>query len=116
MTRPSVSVEGPPIESMNAGYEADTDDDDYNAEIDKRLRNNGFMKGPKYFYPGSGQSGRDGRDCLRRVIFTGDLRAGQTYYVRFKSVLDDTNTQFFFDYLEFVPKIIYNGPIAEDKW
>ena len=50
------------------------------------------------------------------MIFTGDLRAGQTYYVRFKSVLDDTNTQFFFDYLEFVPKIIYNGPIAEDKW
>ena len=85
-------------------------------EFDKQMRNNGFMKGPKYFYPGSGQSGRDGRDCLRRVIFTGDLRAGQTYYIRFKSVLDDTNTQFFFDYLEFVPKIIYNGPIAEDKW
>ena len=85
-------------------------------ELDKSMRNNGYMKGPKYFYPGSGSSGRDCKNCLRRIIYTGQLEAGETYYIRFKSVLDTSNSEFFFDYLEFVPKSIYNGDVAEDKW
>lgn len=32
----------------NVGWERDTQDDDYNAEVDKKLRNNGFMKGARY--------------------------------------------------------------------
>ena len=54
--------------------------------------------------------------CLRRIIFTGQLEAGKTYYIRFKSVLETTSAEFFFDYLEFVPKSVYNGDVAEDKW
>ena len=85
-------------------------------EFDKTIRLNGYMKGPKYFCPAAGVPGRNCQDCLRRIIFTGQLEAGETYYVRFKSVLSSTQTEFFFDYLEFVPKSIYNGDIAEDKW
>jgi len=85
-------------------------------ELDKQMRNNGYMKGPKYFCPASGVSGRDCQNCLRRVIFTGQLNAGETYYIRFKSVLNSTQSEFFYDYLELVPKSIYNGEVAEDKW
>ncbi len=90
--------------------------DDAINELDKQMRNNNYMKGPKYFCPGSGEPGRQFANCLRRIIFTGQLNAGETYYVRFKSVLNNPDTEFFFDYLELVPKSIYNGDIAEDKW
>lgn len=82
---------------------------------DKQMRNNDYMKGPAYFYPGE-ESGRNCPISTRKIIFRGQLEAGKTYYVRFKSVLESTVTQFFFDYLEFVPKSIYNGDKAEDKW
>jgi len=85
-------------------------------ENDKAMRNNGYMKGPKYFYDDGSHSGRDRSNCLRRIIYTGQLEAGKTYYIRFKSVLQSTSTEFFFDYLELVPKSVYNGDVAEDKW
>lgn len=85
-------------------------------EKDKAMRNNGYMKGPAYFFPASGVPGRDCVNCLRRIVYTGRLEAGKTYYIRFKSVLDSSNTEFFFDYLELVPRTIYNGDISEDKF
>jgi hypothetical protein len=86
-------------------------------ENDKAMRNNGYMKGPKYFYDDASHSGRDRSNCLRRIIYTGQLEAGKTYYMRFKSVLKTTGAEFFFDYLELVPKSVYNSDkAAEDKW
>lgn len=85
-------------------------------EKDKAMRNNGYMKGPAYFYPASGVPGRECTNCLRRIVYTGQLEAGKTYYIRFKSVLDSSTTEFFFDYLELVPKSIYNGDVSEDKF
>ena len=85
-------------------------------ENDKSMRNLGFMKGPKYIQLGGGNTGRDGTLCLRKVIYTGQLEAGKTYYIRFKSALAGKNFEFFYDYLEMVPKSIYAGDVAEDKW
>lgn len=85
-------------------------------ENDKALRNNGYMKGPKYFYPSSTETGRDNSNCLRRIVYTGNLEAGKTYYIRFKSVLNSSTTQFFYDYIEMVPKSVYAGDTPEDKW
>ncbi|MBQ5461487.1 MAG: hypothetical protein IIT55_06580 [Bacteroidaceae bacterium] len=108
------------IDGNNAfvGWKSDADLGSEEAidELDKQMRNNGYMKGPKYFCPAQNVPGRDCVICLRRVIFTGQLEAGQTYYIRFKSVLNNSNSEFFFDYLELVPKSIYNGEVAEDKW
>ncbi|MBO7660553.1 MAG: fasciclin domain-containing protein, partial [Bacteroidaceae bacterium] len=108
------------IDGNNAfvGWKSDADLGSEEAidELDKQRRNNGYMKGPKYFCPAQNVPGRDCVICLRRVIFTGQLEAGQTYYIRFKSVLNNSNSEFFFDYLELVPKSIYNGEVAEDKW
>ena len=97
-------------------WAADTGDEDVDAETDKALRNVGYMKGPKYFCPGADAPGRISYICLRRIIFTGQLEAGKTYWVRFKSVLESTSTEFFYDYLEIVPRSIYNGDEAEDVW
>ncbi len=104
--------------SKSIGWVTDTDlgNDDAIEENEKTLRNNDYMKGPKYFYPSDTQSGREFPLCLRRIIFRGQLEEGKTYYIRFKSVLESANTEFFFDYLEFVPKTIYNGEDPEDKW
>lgn len=103
--------------SSSVGWVSDTNlgSDEEIDDKDKAMRNLGYMKGPKYFYPASGISGRDCTNCLRRIIYTGQLEAGETYYIRFKSVLQ-SSAEFFFDYLEIVPKTIYNGEVAEDKW
>ena len=104
------------------GFEEDTADDDYNAEIDKRMRNNGFMKGGKNYamagdptragrYPGSGHS------PMRRIFVRTTLDPKETYYLRMKSVLDSDKREFMLDYLEYCPKEIYDNPeVPEDIW
>ncbi|MBQ7685240.1 MAG: fasciclin domain-containing protein [Bacteroidaceae bacterium] len=102
------------------GWEADVqDDDDYNADVDKKMRNNGFMKGPAYFSPESapGRTCRDLSDKIRRIIVTATMDPDQTYYLRFKSVLEEVNLQFYMDFIEVCPKEVYNNPITpEDVW
>ena len=105
--------------NASIGWKSDSDlsnNADAIEENDKSMRNVDYMKGPKYFYPASGSSGRDCSICTRRIIYRGQLEEGKTYYVRFKSVLESTSTQFFYDYLELVPKTVYNGDEPEDKW
>lgn len=97
------------------GWTKDTNSAVDNQELDKSMRNLGFMKGPKYIQL-SGATGRDCQQCLRKIIYTGVLEAGETYYIRFKSVLAGTTYEFFFDYLELVPKSVYAGEVAEDVW
>jgi len=84
-------------------------------ENQKTMRNLGFMKGPKYIQVNGG-TGRDSQNNLRKIIYTGQFEAGKTYYIRFKSVLTSTNTEFFFDYIELVPKSVYSGENNEDIW
>lgn len=92
-------------------------DDDAINENDKAMRNLGFMKGPKYMQFASGKTGRDvDSRCVRKIIYTGQLEAGKTYWIRFKSVLSGESWEFFYDYLELVPKSVYAGEEAEDKW
>ena len=101
------------------GWEADVKgDDDVNAEIDKKMRNNWYMKGPKYVnYMSDGQLLRDRSQALRRIIVREHMKANETYYLQFRSVLDDDQTEFFVDYFEFCPKEVYDNPLVpEDIW
>ena len=101
---------------------ADVDDDAVNAENDKNLRNQGYLKGPQYFTMTNGKADTPVRSrggvyaAIRRIITVENLRADKTYYFRFKSALKQTDAQFFLDYFEFVPTQIYNGPEPEDIW
>lgn len=101
------------------GWEADGTDEDYNAEIDKRMRNNDFMKGPEYYSgtPGASTTVRSSADVIRRIMVRQYMEADKTYYIKFKSVLDDEKKEFYFDYLEFCAKEVYDNPNqSEDKW
>ena len=106
------------IGEMNVGYEADTNDDDYNAEVDKQLRNNRVMKGARSVR-GSSDSDieRDRNTNLRYIISRQTMDPDKTYYLRIKSVLDSDQKEFYMDYLELCPKEVYDNPnTPEDIW
>ncbi len=98
----------------------DTDDDDYNAEVDKRMRNFGFMKGCNQYCagaPGNSTMMRGSNICLRRIIIRETMDPDETYYIRFKTVMDDDTRFFYMDYLEYCAKEVYDNPVEpEDIW
>ena len=101
------------------GWEKDTGDPEYDDEVDKRMRNNGFMKGPKHYsaVPGSAETIRDKSDAIRRIMVSEEMKADKTYYIKFKSVLDDVEKEFYIDYIEYCAKEVYDNPVeAEDIW
>ena len=107
------------------GWEADTEDEDLNDENDKVMRNHGYMKPPLHDGISNGgvvtESLRNTTSYqnylrLRKIIYTGTLKPTETYYLRIKSVLENTQTQFVMDWMEYAPKNVYNGIEPEDKW
>jgi hypothetical protein len=103
------------------GYDDDSKtDDDYNAEVDKRMRNNDFMKGCQQYVAGSAGGStmmRGSNICLRRIMLRQTMDPNETYYVKFKTVLDNPTHYFYMDYLEYVAKEVYDNPAEpEDIW
>ncbi len=100
----------------------DTQDDVTDAENDKNMYNQGYLKGPKYFTICNGNGLETVRDAggdaaaIRRIITAKDFDVNKTYYLRFKSALKKLDSQLFMDYFEFVPKSVYNGAEPEDIW
>lgn len=88
-------------------------------ELDKNMRNQGYMKGPKIFCISNGDASTTAREYsghVRLIITTETLDPDKTYYMRFKSCLEDNASQFFSDYFEYVPRSVYNGVDPEDRW
>ncbi len=114
-------------QTSNFGY---TSDASYQAEsrlpleeqdeITKALRARGFMKGPKYFHCGASNTaslGIENEHVTRRIMVSADMDPDKTYYIRFKNVLNDDESQFFTDYFEIVSKDVYDNPVEpEDYW
>jgi uncharacterized surface protein with fasciclin (FAS1) repeats len=102
------------------GWEADTGDEDYDAEVDKQLRNKGFMKGAAIHCagaPGSSVTGRSSNENSRRIIVRQTMDPDETYYIRFKTVMDDITLYLYMDYLEYCAKEVYDNPEKpEDIW
>ena len=104
---------------LNVGWEVENKDDPaYNEEVAKNLRNNGWVRGPRYYKtPTSGGMAYDNAACNRKILTQSYMETGKTYCLRFKSALDNTQTEFFCDYIEIVPSEIYAHPtIPEDEW
>lgn len=101
---------------------ADGDDAEVNAENDKNMRNQGYMKGPQYFTVTNGKADQPVRGvggsaaAVRRILTVERFEANKTYYLRFKSALKKLDAQLFLDYFEFVPTSVYNGTTQEDIW
>ena len=100
----------------------DGDDWIVNGENDKNLRNQGYMKAPQYHTVCNGKGDTPVRQrggqfgCVRRIITVADMKANVPYYLRFKTALKKTDSQFFMDYFEYAHTSVYNGPVAEDIW
>ena len=99
-----------------SGWEMDELDEDYNSEVDKKMRQNGFMKGPMYYWDGSITS-RQQHWNVRRIIVRQPMDPNKQYYLRFKSCIDSEQKEFYMDYLEYCPKEVYDNPNKpEDIW
>ena len=101
---------------------ADVDDASTNAENDKTLRNQGYLKGPLYFTYSTGRADQPMRHIggtwchVRKIIVTADMKADKTYYLRFKSALRKLDAELNIDYFEFASKAVYNDVLPEDYW
>lgn len=83
---------------------------------DKALRNQGFMKGQAGAYFADCSSlARDQVQCLRRILCTQYFEPEHDYYVRLRQVLEN-QAEMSLDYIEIVPKSIYDGTVAEDRY
>ncbi|MBR4644986.1 MAG: fasciclin domain-containing protein [Bacteroidaceae bacterium] len=101
------------------GWEDDSkEDDDYNAEIDKRLRNNGYMKGPQSINSDNGtERGVNDRENIRHIFVRQTLEPEKTYYLKLKSVLESNKKEFYMDFIEYCAKELYDNPeTPEDIW
>jgi uncharacterized surface protein with fasciclin (FAS1) repeats len=110
------------VPSVVIPWVEDEDDAETNAENDRNMRNQGYMKAPQYFCITTGKGDTPVRNlggseaALRKIVTVATMDADQTYYLRFKSALKKSDSQFFMDYFEYVPTTVYNGAQEEDIW
>ena len=107
------------LDALKVGWEDDNpNDDDVSAEIDKRMRNNGYMKGPQSINSNDGtERGKNDRENIRHIFVRQTLDPNETYYIRLKSVLDSDRKEFYMDFIEYCPKEVYDNPnTPEDIW
>ena len=96
----------------------DTNDQDEIVEIEHKLRNHGLMKATLHETEMNPQNTARSKDnCCRHIILRKTLDPNETYYVRFKSVLDSKKKELYLDYFEYCPKEIFDSPEKpEDIW
>ncbi|MBO6077908.1 MAG: fasciclin domain-containing protein [Bacteroidaceae bacterium] len=81
---------------------------------DKAMRNRGYMKGPdSHWTSDKAEKFRDYNLIARRIITTDYFYSDRDYWLRMKLVLDNPKAEMNFDYMEWVPKYIYDN--SEDK-
>ena len=91
-------------------------DDDEIIEIDHKLRNHGLMKAARHEY-GENMTARLDSRQKRHILVRQTLDPKETYYIRFKSVLDSNKKELYLDYFEWCPKEIHDNPSTpEDIW
>ena len=114
------------IYSEAIGCLPDTKDEEYNNSIDKNMRIHGYMKPPMHDCCPTGggvvtdylriSAGFPKNLRIRKIVTSCWMKPEETYYLRVKSVLENTSLSYLLDYMELCPKHIYNGVELEDKW
>lgn len=104
--------------ASNIGWEEDTKDAVHDRLVDIRLHEQGFMKGPQSFTSSYyTTSVRTLESNLRRIVWSGMVEAGKTYYLHVKNCMPSEELQFYMDYIEWCPKNVYANPeTPEDIW
>lgn len=100
----------------------DTDDKEENFRLERNMRNHNVMKGPNCYGSISSVATTGGRNDnfglhkLRHIMYRGSVESDKTYYIRFKDVLTNPAAHLDIDYIEWVPKNVYDGVYHEDYW
>ena len=112
----------PGSNTPNIPWVKDGDDQTVNRENDKNLRNQGYMKAPMFFTYSTGRADQPLREfggswcAIRKIVCTEYMKAGKTYYLRFKSALKKLDAELELDYFEYASTPVYNGVEPEDIW
>lgn len=103
-------------------YFLDTDDRYENSRLERNMRNHDVMKGSNcygdfsYSATVGGRNSGFGLHKLRHIIYRGSVVGNTRYYLRFKNVLDNPTAHLDIDYIEWVPKSVYDGVTPEDYY
>lgn len=107
----------------NTGWVGDiteSDDPDYeeiNRAQDKAMRNRWYMKAPDSYGnygDAEGWSLRKQPNTIRRILVRKYMFAEQTYWLRFRQLVDGDQKYMSLDYLELCPKDVFDSPEGED--
>lgn len=105
------------LDDPNVGWVSDADlgSESEIAALDKSMKNRGWMKGPdsQLVCNDNHESHRQQNHMGRLTLSTEYMYANMDYYLRFKQILDKDDAQFCFDYIELVPKEVYDN--EEDR-
>lgn len=115
------------LSNPSIGWAPDVEDDeDATREIDKNMLNHGYMKPPRH--DGISRNGAPVTESMRnsvtyranlrvrKIVWTGNASPDKPMYLRVKSVLSNPYACFLLEYMEWVPKNVYNGVKEEDQW
>lgn len=121
----SLSATGIPFDfrtsgnSQRTGWEADTQDLAMNDEVDKRMRNLGYMKAPAVPITQNDATFyvlRPNPNCLRSIVVRQQLKVDSKYYLQLRNIIDG-NHPIPLDYIEFCPQSVYNNQeTPEDRY
>lgn len=95
----------------SVGWIQDSDLEDEAAIIalDKSMKNRGWMKGSIVQTTNSGTPHRDINTMGRLILMTDYIKSNMDYYIRIKQILDSKDGEFLFDFIEWVPKSVYEN-------
>jgi hypothetical protein len=99
------------------GWIADERTDDNGVQNDKDMRNHKAMKAPDSMRRLNGNVYvvfRTESWLFRRILVTKYLTQ-EPHTLRFRNVIDDLDAEFMFDYIEIVPKSVYDSEEGEDR-
>ncbi|MBR6369668.1 MAG: fasciclin domain-containing protein [Bacteroidaceae bacterium] len=102
-------------EHPSIGWVSDEDlgDEESIRLLDKAMRNRGYMKSSDAIQTFQGNAHRNESGLARRILTTDYFYAEQDYYARMKLVLDNPKAEMTIDYMEWVPKSVFDND--EDK-
>lgn len=103
------------LDDPSVGWIKDSELSDETAidALDKSMKNRGWMKGSDAQRTATDIIHRDVDTMGRLILATEYMTSNTDYYIRIKQLLDDSKAEFLFDYIELVPKSVYD--MAEDK-
>lgn len=100
-------------EDITSNYSTQQEGEAAILAVDKAMKNRGWLKGSIAQKTSDDKLHRDVQSMGRIILTTDYFKSDMDYYIRIKQILENNAAQFLFDYIEWVPKSVYDN--QEDK-